>query len=327
MTEYKEGNKIYTKKIANGKSAFPLFKMYIYRGSKIGEAVQKLKQDIENKTHENAETTILTVARHAQKNNKNYGDKGPLPPNTLKTLYRLKYKHASNDAGKESYRYRIVDNNSSNFPISENFKNEVENGGMTIGSRGSISIDPWKSKDLIGCVGIRNSDGNNHPSCAGKMTKENMYCPRCGGKLLYATTATDSSLLQLNEMPPVGATLAGWDARGGVQVGSSVYGLHHPNGDWMEYSEGGVKTFGTCTFNSSGGLGCSDGNTDSSFIRALWSRGVTEGGSSGSGLFYSGRLVGTLTGGNSQCGVSGGSDYYGRFDKVFNSKLKNWLAQ
>ena len=164
-------------------------------------------------------------------------------------------------------------------------------------------------------------------SCNSNALMSNMTTRYSGGKLLYATTATDSSLLQLNEMPPVGATLAGWDARGGVQVGSNVYGLHHPNGDWMKYSEGGVKTFGTCTFNSSGGLGCSDGNTDSSFIRALWSRGVTEGGSSGSGLFYSGRLVGTLTGGNSQCGVSGGSDYYGRFDKVFNSKLKNWLAQ
>ena len=45
---------------------------------------------------------------------------------------------------------------------------------MTLGSRGSISIDPWKSKDLIGCVGIRNLDGGNHSSCSARMTKENI---------------------------------------------------------------------------------------------------------------------------------------------------------
>ena len=174
IDEYQEGGKIYTKKLPDGKSAFPVYKMYIYRGNKAGEAVKKLKQDIENKTHENAEKNIITVARHAQTNNKDYGKSGPVPPNTLNSLYRLKYKHATNDAGKESYRYRIVDNNTSNFPVSKDIKNEVENGSMTLGSRGSISIDPWKSKDLIGCVGIRNLDGGNHSSCSARMTKENI---------------------------------------------------------------------------------------------------------------------------------------------------------
>lgn len=34
MNEYKEGGKLYCKKLPNGKSAFPLYKMYIYTGVK-----------------------------------------------------------------------------------------------------------------------------------------------------------------------------------------------------------------------------------------------------------------------------------------------------
>ena len=169
MNEYKEGDKIYAKKLPNGKSAFPLYKMYIYRGNKIGEAVQKLKQDIENKTHENAEPTVLTVARHAQTNNKDYSSKGPIPPNTINSLYRIRYMQAWNHAGKESFRYRFVDNNTSNLKPLNDFTKEVSSGAMTLGSRSSISIDPWKSKDLIGCLGIRNSDGSNHSSCGSEM--------------------------------------------------------------------------------------------------------------------------------------------------------------
>lgn len=143
--------------------------MYIYRGNKIGEAVKKLKQDIENKTHENAEATVLTVARHAQTNNKDYASYGPIPPNTANTLYRVRYMQAWNHAGKESFRYRFVDNTTSNLKPVTDYKKEVSSGAMTLGSRSSISIDPWKSKDLIGCLGIRNSNGENHSSYAGEI--------------------------------------------------------------------------------------------------------------------------------------------------------------
>ncbi|MCS3868581.1 hypothetical protein J3D55_001497 [Chryseobacterium ginsenosidimutans] len=166
MTEYKEGDKLYAKKLPNGKSAFPLYKMYIYRGNKVGEAVKKLKQDLEFKTHENAESTVLTVARHAQTNNKDYGKSGPLPPNTMTTLYRVRYMQAWNHANKESFRYRIVSDNTSNLKPVKELAKEVSSGAMALGSRGSISLDPWRSSGLIGCVGIRNSDGETHSSCA-----------------------------------------------------------------------------------------------------------------------------------------------------------------
>ncbi|MDH6252774.1 hypothetical protein M2347_002501 [Chryseobacterium sp. H1D6B] len=166
MNEYKEDDKLYCKKVSKVKSAFPLYKMYIYRGNKLGEAVKKLKQDIEYKTHENAESEILTVARHAQTNNKNYGKSGPLPPNTVTSLYRIRYMQAWNHAGKESFRYRIVSDNTSNLKAVKDITTEVSSGAMALGGRSSISLDPWRSSGLIGCVGIRNSDGETHSSCA-----------------------------------------------------------------------------------------------------------------------------------------------------------------
>lgn len=49
-----------------------------------------------------------------------------------------------------------------------------------------------------------------------------------GATLLLATAKTDSTLLRLNDMPPAGATLAGWHASDMVPFDAQVYGLHHP---------------------------------------------------------------------------------------------------
>lgn len=147
-----------------------------------------------------------------------------------------------------------------------------------------------------------------------------------GASLLYAAAVSDATLLRLNEAPPAGATLAGWDARGTAVVGSAIYGLHHPQGDWLKYSEGQVQRYSNCTVGN-GGVTCSPGNAQSDYFHISWSKGVTEGGSSGSALFVGGRVVGTLSGGSSSCTASGGTDVYSRFDRAFNSPIGNWLAQ
>lgn len=148
-----------------------------------------------------------------------------------------------------------------------------------------------------------------------------------GATLLYATSVTDTSLLRLNETPPAGVTLAGWDARGTPGVGSAIYALHQPQGDWLKYSEGQIQRYSNCDL-SGGGVSCSTtGTAQSDFMIAGWSKGTTEGGSSGSAMFLGGRVVGTLSGGNSSCSMTGGTDAYGRFDHAFSNKLKDWLAQ
>lgn len=149
-----------------------------------------------------------------------------------------------------------------------------------------------------------------------------------GATLLYAAALTDTTLMRLNEKLPAGVTLAGWDARGTIGTGVGIYALHHPKGDLLKYSEGQIQGYRQCSTNSSGGVDCTtSGNAQNDFFVVGWSKGVTEGGSSGSAIFNSGRVVGTLTGGTSACGVAGGTDMYGRFDHAFSNKLKDWLAQ
>jgi hypothetical protein len=146
-----------------------------------------------------------------------------------------------------------------------------------------------------------------------------------GATLLYATSVTDTSLLRLNEAPPAGVTLAGWDARGTAVVNAPIYALHQPQGDWLKYSEGQIKGYDNCTLN--GGVSCNPGDAQSDFLTVGWSKGTTEGGSSGSALFLGGRVVGTLSGGSSSCTATGGIDAYSRFDHAFNNRLKDWLAR
>lgn len=147
-----------------------------------------------------------------------------------------------------------------------------------------------------------------------------------GATLLYATSVTDTTLLRLNETPPAGVTLAGWDARGTATINAAIYALHHPQGDWLKYSEGQIQRYSDCSL-SGGGISCSAGNAQSDFLAVGWSKGTTEGGSSGSALFIGGRVVGTLSGGSSACTATGGIDAYGRFDHAFGNRLKDWLAQ
>ncbi len=146
-----------------------------------------------------------------------------------------------------------------------------------------------------------------------------------GAQLLYATLSTDTAFMKLNDMPPAGVTYVGWDARG-TSIPSQAYSLHHPLGSLLKYSEGSVNAFGSCTLGAGNSIGCAD-STSGSWMHVFWSKGVTEAGSSGSGLFENGRLTGTLSGGNSQCGRADGSDYYGRFDLAFNNRIWNWLAK
>lgn len=147
-----------------------------------------------------------------------------------------------------------------------------------------------------------------------------------GATLLYAAVATDTTLMRLNEAAPAGVTLAGWDARGTAVTGTAIYGLHHPQGDLLKYSEGQVQSYRNCSLNG-GSLICDAGNAQSDFVNVGWSKGITEGGSSGSPIFVAGRVVGSLSGGSSSCTAKGSSDVYSRFDKTFGSQIGNWLAQ
>ncbi|MEI7500450.1 MAG: T9SS type A sorting domain-containing protein [Bacteroidota bacterium] len=120
----------------------------------------------------------------------------------------------------------------------------------------------------------------------------------------------------------------GWN-RDGISSLSGV-GIHHPQGDIKK-----ISTYTTPLQPSS-----YPGNPDQAHWRVNWSAtsngfGTTEGGSSGSPIFdKSGRLVGTLTGGDSSCDSNslGLPDYYGMFSYHWDQngtepgkRLKPWL--
>jgi hypothetical protein len=136
-----------------------------------------------------------------------------------------------------------------------------------------------------------------------------------GATLLYGNGTSDALLLRLNANPPSNAYRAGWDAST-ISAGVAVTAVHHPAGDWKKVSLGTVGGFGNPT------------GSGTNFIRSNWNStatGVTEGGSSGSGLFTNNGSAyifrGGLFGGPSSCTASASNlyDFYSRFDQVYPS--------
>jgi lysyl endopeptidase len=147
---------------------------------------------------------------------------------------------------------------------------------------------------------------------------------RSGSTLLYTEASTDTTLLRLSQQPPSGVIYQGW-ATGLIGTGETIGGVHHPAGDLQKVSIGQARGYAYCQTNWCSGA---DPST-ATHIATNWSSGVTEPGSSGSGLFlpYDGRyfLTGQLTGGNSSCENPTGVDFYGRFDTAYERALSRWL--
>jgi Calx-beta domain len=135
--------------------------------------------------------------------------------------------------------------------------------------------------------------------------------PQTNGATLLATgTSSDYTLLRLTGTLPGGLIFSGWDATA-TPVGTSITGIHHPQGSHKRIS------FGTTITSCVGGLPGPCQN----FTPVRWNQGTTEGGSSGSGLWKGtpadARLVGTLTGGEALCSNLNGIDYYGSFSVTY----------
>lgn len=138
---------------------------------------------------------------------------------------------------------------------------------------------------------------------------------------------SDFYLLELFDDIPVSYEpyYQGWSARN--ELSNAGVSIHHPAGD--------VKKISTYTTP----LELSQwGNTPETHLMVKWSEtqnghGVTEGGSSGSPLFNSDKMViGQLTGGESDCTNLNGLDHYGRFYYSWDknglddsTRLKPWL--
>jgi outer membrane protein assembly factor BamB len=137
-----------------------------------------------------------------------------------------------------------------------------------------------------------------------------------GSNLLVTGASSDFTLLFLTGSLPGGLFFSGWDS---AAFNSTAPGtaIHHPNSSHKRIS------FGTARQPLSGN--CLPGEQ---CLRVDWTSGVTEPGSSGSGIWIGSpsdpggpRLIGTLTGGPSFCGASASDlwDVYGRFSVTYTS--------
>ncbi len=135
----------------------------------------------------------------------------------------------------------------------------------------------------------------------------------------WSTDNSDITLMEMKQSPPSGALFAGWNA-GTIANNTSIIGIHHPAGDIKKIS------LGTMNNNNAAGI---DGKTGK-YYQVVWSSGVTEGGSSGSGVFTQSssgnyQLRGGLLGGGSFCNAQSSPDIYSRMDLKYNL-LQPYLA-
>lgn len=153
---------------------------------------------------------------------------------------------------------------------------------------------------------------------------------------LRTPVGTDTSLLDLIDTPPAGTIYAGWAfQREAVGSSTNYVDVHSPLGTFLRRSDGRLIGYGSVlnTFVYEGEEYFnvdSSANPQSPMYQVRWTTGITEGGSSGSGLFADGttsnpRIVGQLWGGGSSCTNTTASDYYGRFDLAYENGLINWL--
>jgi len=156
-----------------------------------------------------------------------------------------------------------------------------------------------------------------------------------GCQLLAATgleRGSEGMLLLLNDPIPDNYPVFynGWDVRG-IAAASGV-GIHHPNGDYKKIStfDETAKSF---TFITTGFTCETNAHWNVLFKATSNGHGVTEGGSSGSPLYNENKLViGTLSGGTSDCSFPRGWNVYGkmsyhwdRYKTDASTRMDVWL--
>jgi hypothetical protein len=150
-----------------------------------------------------------------------------------------------------------------------------------------------------------------------------------GATLLYASATTDTALLRFAQDPPAGAGYAGWIVGSLPPAAAAMTAIHHPSGDLQKITFGNLQSYWVCTPGADEQFSCNPSSSGTgTFFTVGWSQGITEAGSSGSGVFLDNGhyLVGQLYGGTDACGGSGNRDWYGRFDLAYNAGLYAWLG-
>jgi len=143
------------------------------------------------------------------------------------------------------------------------------------------------------------------PSCGGAVPALNTVPTSSYCTLLSNNATSDYCLLMVEGALPGGLVWSGWDANPQPD-GLAEACIHHPTGAYKRISFGNKASNTTCASNAN-------------HIRSNWTSGVTEPGSSGSGLYRGDnqRLIGQLHCGPSVCGGTELHDDYGAFNITY----------
>lgn len=150
------------------------------------------------------------------------------------------------------------------------------------------------------------------------------YKTMVGANILVLTPlqgGSDGALLRLNDHIPddYDVYFNGWDIS--EQISKSGVVIHHPSGDVKK-----ISTYNTPirsnTYTDSDGAAMNNAHWAVQYTETLNGFGSTEKGSSGSPLFNQEKLViGTLTGGNTSCSNTSGTDYYGKLSYHWDKNI------
>lgn len=172
--------------------------------------------------------------------------------------------------------------------------------------------------DSVGCSTVDSPEMSETPG--------DYFLQTGGSTLLGRSVAQDWTMVRLNKPPPANTVFSAWNA---TPINSGgVVDLHHPAGDLKKFSDGDLSGYAHVVIDNED---TGDPQINALLARVFWSEGVTEGGSSGSGLltfnasggFY--ELRGGLTGGASSCSAPNSADYFTRFDQMI-PKMRDYLA-
>ena len=162
-------------------------------------------------------------------------------------------------------------------------------------------------------------------SCNSGVLRSGIVRLSAGAQLLATSQSADSTLLRLNDNAPAGALFSGWDPNE-RPLNATVFGLHHPGGNappgvdsYLRRADGPIVS----KTSSCGASGLTGG------YLVDWNNGLTEPGSSGSGIWYTNGgnnyYVGTLSCGpaNQDCVTT--FSLYGKFS-AFYPLVSSYLA-
>ena len=163
-------------------------------------------------------------------------------------------------------------------------------------------------------------------TCGGTALHSRYFRTNFGANMLETSARQDSSFLVFRYRTRKPQGYSGWDSAR-VPRGHDAFGLHHPSGTRMKYSAGKTTRFKNVNVceDPVAGTGC---NLVANAIEVDWTDGLTEGGSSGSGLFLrtskGTRLRGVLSGGKGECrdkisAYGNFRDFYGQVGRYLNA--------